>query len=456
MKLNTLSGKALWFFYVTALVVALPCCQPEEDPGPQIVVETRQIEEIGPTHCVIHGEILETGPDGIEQHGFVWSENREPDLETGDVIHLGTTYGPVPFSATLRNLAANTVYYVKAFASGGSQTAYGMEQEFTTSAPGIPRLYSAQAYYITATTALSGGSILSDGGLDITARGVCWSTHPSPTLNDKYTLDGQGSGSFESELTGLLPYTVYFIRAYATNSLGTGYGENLGFITLWDNSPVYDVDGNAYATMQLGDQVWMAENLKAIHYPDGTPIDKVEAAEDWIKLDSDSEAYAFYENSDSAFTTYGVLYTWAAAMNGSQSSDEFPGDVQGVCPDGWHVPGESEWKQLEYDLGMEELEVRDDGWRSWFEGGMLKQAGTTLWLEPNLEATNESGFTALPGGFRNEAGVFSERSSFAGFWAATAYDGKAWMRGLHAAKGGILRERYPVKTGLSVRCVMDP
>jgi len=456
MRLIRIPGKAFGFYLLMLICMLVLSCQPEEDPGPQIVVETRQIEEIGPTHCVIHGEILETGPDGIEQHGFVWSENREPDLESGYVIELGTTYGPVPFSATLRNLSANTVYYVKAYASGGSQTAYGMEQEFTTSSPGIPTLYSAQAYHITATTAVSGGSILSDGGSEIIARGVCWSTHPTPTLNDNCTLDGKGKGSFESELSGLEPYTVYFIRAYATNSLGTGYGENFGFITLWDNSPVFDVDGNEYATMQLGDQVWMAENLKAIHFADGTPIDKAESPEDWINLDIDSKAYAFYENNDSAFATYGALYTWAAAMNGSESSDEFPGDVQGVCPDGWHLPGESEWKQLEYDLGMNELEIRDDGWRSWLEGGMLKQAGTSLWLEPNSEATNESGFTALPGGFRNVEGIFSDKSSFAAFWSATAYDGKAWMRGLHAAKGSILRERYPVKTALSVRCVKDP
>jgi len=456
MKKPAIPGEAIWFYILMAVISSMLGCQPEEDPEPLIVVETGPVEEIGPTHCTIQGEILETGLDLIEQHGFVWSEEPDPILETGSVIQLGTTYGPGIFSATIRNLAPNSIYYVKAYASGASQTAYGMEQEFTTSTPEIPSVYSAQAYFITASTAVSGGSILSDGGAELTARGVCWSTHPTPTVNDNCTLDGKGMGSFESELTGLEPYTVYFIRAYATNSLGTGYGENFGFITLWDNSPVFDIDGNEYATMQLGDQVWMAENLKAIHYADGTPIDKVESPEDWINLDIDSKAYAIYENSDSAFTTYGALYTWAAAMNGSASSDEFPGDVQGVCPDGWHVPGESEWKQLEYDLGMSELEIRDDGWRSWLEGGMLKQIGTSLWLEPNSEATNESGFTALPGGLRNVDGVFGEKSSFAAFWSATAYDGKAWMRGLHAAKGSILRERYPLKTGLSLRCVMDP
>jgi uncharacterized protein (TIGR02145 family) len=441
--------------WMLSLILIIQGCQPEEDPGPQVVVETGQIEEVGPTHSVVHGAIHEIGLDGIQQHGFVWSELPDPSLETGEVIQLGTTYGATTFSSTIRNLAPNTTYYVKAFAANGSQTGYGGEKEFETSSPTVPAVYTSQAYEIGPYSAVAGGAILTDGGSEITARGICWATRP-PSINDDCTTDGTGMGSFESELTQLEPYTVYFIRAYATNSLGTAYGETFGLITLWDDSPVGDIDGNQYATFQLGDQVWMAENLKAIHYADGTPIDQVETADEWLSLDLDSKAYASYDNSDSDFGTYGALYTWSAAMNGEASSDEYPGEVQGVCPDGWHLPSESEWKQLEYDLGMSELDVRDKGWRGWEEGGLLKQAGTSLWVEPNYLGTNESGFTAIPGGFREKEGEFKDKGSFAAFWSSTGFEDAALMRGLHSKRGNVLRENYPKKSGLSVRCVKEP
>ena len=455
MNLFSMVRVRSWLICMFSIILVFQGCQPEEEPGPQIVVETGAIGEIGPTHCEVSGEIYEIGLDGIQQHGFVWSENPDPILETGEVIQLGTTYGAVTFSSTIRNLAPNTTYYVKAFASNGSQTGYGGEKEFVTSSPTIPSVYTSQAYEVGPYSAVSGGAILTDGGSRITSRGVCWSTRP-PTINDDCTTDGTGSGSFESELTQLEPYTVYFIRAYATNSLGTAYGETFGLITLWDNSPVEDIDGNQYATFQLGDQVWMAENLKVIHYSDGTPIDHVESTEEWLGLEKDSKAYASYDNSDLDFVTYGALYTWSAAMNGSASSDEYPGEVQGVCPAGWHLPSDSEWKQLEYDLGMNELDVRDKEWRGYTEGGMLKQEGISLWDEPNYLATNESGFSAIPGGYRKVEGDFLDRGSFAAFWSSTGYEDEALMRGLNTKRGSILRENYPKSSGLSVRCVKEP
>jgi uncharacterized protein (TIGR02145 family) len=165
--------------------------------------------------------------------------------------------------------------------------------------------------------------------------------------------------------------------------------------------------------------------------------------------------YSYYDNSTDNQDTYGMLYTWAAAMNGEGSSNELPSGIQGVCPSGWHMPSESEWKELEYQLGMSELIAVDVGWRGYEEGGMLKQKGTNLWKEPNLMATNETGFTALPGGFRDADGLFRAIESFTAFWSSTANEEGAWLRGLHYDRGEILHEPYPVKYGLSVRCVKD-
>jgi len=303
---------------------------------------------------------------------------------------------------------------------------------------------------------VAGGLIIHNGGAEITSRGICWSTATRPTIDDNCISDGAGSGNFESEIDGLAPYTVYFIRAYATNILGTGYGESFGFITLWDNSSITDIDGNEYATIQIGDQVWMAENLKSVRYSDGVSIPFAESVDEWMALSADSRGYCFYDNSQLAFSTYGALYTWPAAMNSVDSSNIENNAVQGVCPSGWHLPGNAEWIQLEVQLGMSELLAKDEGWHGWDEGGMLKEPGTSLWVEPNLFATNSSGFSAIPGGFRDTLGIYRSGGSYTAFWSSTGGDDEvAWLMGLHAGRGEILREKYPVKDGYSVRCIKN-
>jgi len=155
-------------------------------------------------------------------------------------------------------------------------------------------------------------------------------------------------------------------------------------------------DGQVYNTVTIGNQVWMAENLKSTVFPDGSPILLIEDNAAWDTLRSYDKAYCFYDNSTTNRDTYGTLYTWAAAMNGAGSSDASPSGIRGVCPDGWHLPSDAEWTELTDNLGG-----------SGVAGGKLKEAGTAHWASPNTGATNESGFTALPGGFRYLNGSFS-------------------------------------------------
>lgn len=219
---------------------------------------------------------------------------------------------------------------------------------------------------------------------------------------------------------------------------------------------VTDIDGNVYATIELGAQVWMAENLKVSHYPDGTPITEITDEAEWAAMGPEIQAYSWYDNQIEFKDTYGALYTWAAAMNGGLSSDST--GVQGVCPDGWHLPTDAEWKSLEMHLGMSEADTDLYDWRGNDEGGQLKEEGFSKWTRPNTGATNSSGLTAIPGGFRSAKGLFYNMDEDATFWAAThdqASTGRAFYRSLTYDREQLYRHSNKKQLGLSVRCVKN-
>ncbi len=208
-------------------------------------------------------------------------------------------------------------------------------------------------------------------------------------------------------------------------------------------STVTDIDGNTYTTVKIGDQCWMVENLKVTHYRNGDPIDHVTAGATWGGLTTG--AYCEYNNDPANVPIYGRLYNWAAAD-----------DPRGLAPNGWHVPTDAEWKQLEMSLGMSPAEADGTEWRGTTEGGKLKEAGTVHWTSPNNGATNESGFTALPGGYRDDNGNFGYLNVGAYFWASTDYSsGNAWFRYLGNFTSMVGRYYIYEQLGFSVRCVRD-
>ncbi len=208
---------------------------------------------------------------------------------------------------------------------------------------------------------------------------------------------------------------------------------------------VRDIDGNEYNTVKIGDQIWMAENLKVTHYPDGTAIPYISDNTDWANLDDNNtdDAYCYYENNTSS--EYGALYTYAAAIADNWTHDNNPG--QGICPDGWHLPTDSEWQELVDYLGGSSV-----------AGGKLKEPGTKHWYSPNTGATNESGFLALPGGGRSHSdGYFRYRYYHSYWWSAsengTTYD---WTYNLDYDNAEATRYEYFSKSlGFSVRCIKD-
>jgi uncharacterized protein (TIGR02145 family) len=316
----------------------------------------------------------------------------------------------------------------------------------------VPAVTTTSVTNMTINSAEAGGIVTDDGGQPVTERGICWSTGTDPTIYNDKTSDGGGSGSFSGSLTGLSEFTVYYIRAYATNSVGTGYGEELSFRT----STVTDYDGNVYRIVQIGDQLWMAENLRAFHYADGTPIPLVESTAAWDNMEGSDKAYCWYENSIAYRNAFGGLYTWAAAMNGAGSSNTNPSGVQGVCPTGWHLPSDEEWKQLEIYIEMSQAEADSEGWRGTDQGGRLKESGYAHWQFPNTGASDQYGFTALPGGYRQTNGTFSSIGNY-GFWHSSALYGGifVWYRTLDYNDPRIGRYSGDTKTGNSIRCLKD-
>jgi uncharacterized protein (TIGR02145 family) len=283
---------------------------------------------------------------------------------------------------------------------------------------------------ITQTDALSGGNITSDGGAAVTSRGVCWSTSPPPTIAGSKTTDGMGTGSFVSSITGLTSSTKYYVCAYATNSAGTAYGNEVSFIT--QNENVTDIDGNVYNTVIIDTQVWMKENLNVIHYSDGTSIPNVQNDTQWQNLLTG--AYCDYNNAPDSSKTYGRLYNWYAVS-----------DAHNLCPEGWHVPSDAEWTALIEVLGAEGV-----------AGGKLKETGTAHWISPNNYATNQSGFTALPGGDRNYDGIFAGIGVYASWWSATESDAtNASSYTIHTNYSVVLNPHYSKNDGYSVRCIKN-
>jgi uncharacterized protein (TIGR02145 family) len=306
----------------------------------------------------------------------------------------------------------------------------------------LPVLTTTEASSITNNSASCGGNITTDAGLSVTVRGVCWSTKTNPTIKESKTNDGAGTGSFTSEITGLNANTTYFVRAYATSSAGTGYGAIYSFTTpllITFNSnltygSVNDIDGNKYKTITIGTQTWMAENLRTTKYRDGVAIPNVTDNRVWASLTTD--AWCNYNNDASNALKYGKLYNWYAATNSHN-----------IAPMGWHVPTVAEWTTLTTFLGGESV-----------SGGKLKETGTGNWRSPNAGATNESGFSALAGGYRfnNGNGEFDLEGINGIWWSSTQYyTNNAWYVGMYFNSINVFKDKNLKANGFSVRCVKD-
>ncbi len=323
--------------------------------------------------------------------------------------------------------------------------------------PDPPKISTSPLQNITSVSATGGGSILNQGDGEIIERGLLWSKNPNPTIgggDSKRSKAGTGVGVFNLKLDNLESNTKYYVIAYAINEGGAvGFGELVEFMTLKEESKacpglpfMEDLDGNVYATVQIGTQCWMQSNLKVSKYRNGDAIPSGLSNAVWRS--TTSGAYAIYDNNNANDALYGKLYNWYAVK-----------DVRGLCPTGWHVPTKDEWNILVLNTHLLPQ-----------NGGKMKT--TTGWRVPNKGATNESGFTGLPGGVKysdtrpEHDGKFyylGEQgwwwSSSTGEWGlnSSEIDYGLYIRLIYdsgATQRTAIYEIYKRK-GLSVRCLRD-
>lgn len=193
-----------------------------------------------------------------------------------------------------------------------------------------------------------------------------------------------------------------------------------------------DADGNIYHEVSIGTQIWMAENLRTTKYRNGDPIPNITEGTAWEKLTNG--AYCYYNNDTANIRVYGMLYNWNAVS-----------DSRNLAPAGWHVASDAEWSALRSWLGGTSV-----------AGGKLKEKGTTHWNTPNTGASNSTGFTALPGGYRYYGAIFGSILNNGYWWSSTGFDtGTAWCRYISYNSAEIYSSYLTKGVGFSVRCVKD-
>jgi len=442
---NVLKLLALAFF--TACITVFQGCKKDAEIP---TLSTTSVSQITTTTALAGGNITSGGSSSVTSRGICWGLTSNPTI---DFMKTTDGTGTGIFSSNLTGLYPNTTYYVRAYATNSAGTAYGEEISFSTeSAP--PAIVTTSAIASVASTyAVSGGTVTNDGGAPISETGLCYSTSHDPTTESDRILNVPGILTFTSNMTGLTPGTTYYVRAYAINSSGTVYGNELSFTTdtevdpvTFNNELIYgsvaDIDGNNYKTIQIGTMTWMAENLRTTKYNDGEAIQLVESNSMWSILTT--KGYCWYDNDASSNKEiYGALYNWPAASSGK------------LCPAGWHVPDVEDFSALISYLGQGQVTN---------VSGKMKEAGFTHWAYPNSGGTNSSGLTALPGGSRSVNGGFGWLGFTANWWISSVYsDPPPAAIGLYASinfNNGDLYiadawDWYPTFEGMSVRCVKD-
>ena len=399
------------------------------------VVETDSISSVTGTAAVFHAKVTSDGGEAVTAQWFRYGTSAASLVDSAAVAGTAT-----PFTASVSTLTAGTTYYVAGFARNAKGTTPGDTLSFTTWA--APTVDTDTASSVTATTATLNATF-TDGGSAVTATGFKYATNAA--LTSPADVTGSGTTSpFTAALTGLTASTQYWAVGYATNAVGTSYGDTITFTTSAGapsascSVPSVTYDSFTYTTVLIGSQCWFKENLRNDNYNDGTAIPGNLDDGTWSATTSGAQT-VYGEGSSSVFSgssdeganlaTYGRLYNWYAVNTGK------------LCPSGWHVPTDAEWITLENTLGS-------------------SVAGTTLKVTssntPAWDGSNTSGFSALPGGYRDpNNGSFVDQPNNGYWWSSSPDGSEAWYRVLIAMVPAVIPMKLVPGGGFSARCVQD-
>jgi len=326
---------------------------------------------------------------GTAQYAFLATIGANLSVYTDNTVQANTSY----------------TYRVYSFNSKGNSLTYS--NEATVQMPGLtPVVNTIDVSDTSASTASASGEITSDGGSPILERGVVWSTNQNPTIeNSQRTKDSIGVGKFKSSITGLNSETTYYVRAYAKNAFGVSYGNQLQFKTkafYRVGSGVKDIEGTTYKTVLIGNQEWMAENLRSKKFQNGDIIEELNDILLWRARSATDKGFRGIILGESRnFELYGYIYNYFAVS-----------DSRKVCPSGFHIPTLVEWKELENYLGKDSAAFRLKSTAGW-------SMGTNSFGLYNYNGDNKSGFNALPGGTRWYTGD-SQGGDHTMFWTSSA------------------------------------
>lgn len=419
-------------FLLLLLVVSSISCKDEDPKIAAPEIETLMPTNISLTSAMTGGIITTDHPELVTQRGICWGRSPGPSLEnisskTRDGAGGGT------FQTELKGFVLTT-YYLRAYAIFQEIAYYGNEIVLDLEKL-VPTILTENATGITDNSATVSTQINYVGTEPILEKGICWGTGPAPTVETSTKIKEDGTNlQFSKTLAPLAQLTAYYVRAYVITSFGTFYGNEIQILILPE--PVFgsvtDIDGNDYKTVQIGPQTWMAENLKAIRFNDGTPIAGLISEADF--KNATSRAYTAYGSNQSNIPTYGLLY------NGYTATSD-----KNVCPQGWHVPGNGDWYVLASALGGLET-----------AGGRMKAISPT-WATPNEAATNASGFSGLPGGSYcrvciGNNGVFADQGTDGYWWSAQTGVFFYLTNNLASMR---TRSTGQLNDGMSIRCVKD-
>lgn len=429
------------FVYIvpTALVllsVILKSCFYDPDQDVYVVNYDKldlNIRSVSCTSAVFVGLIPYPYSSGISARGFYWSATSPNPTANDNIIDKVTVISDAmcSFFDTLTGLTPSTKYYVTAYAKKNSGTKLAGPHNFTT-LPGVPIVLTSIILEYTKSTAIVGGNVLYEGLSRLTDCGIYWGLSETLLTTGTKLSIAKNMGLFSYNLTSLIPNTTYYIKAYAANGSGEAYGLTYKFNTgqSSDIPTIKDADGNIYHYAKIGNQYWTVENLKTTKLNDGTPIMP------FYWGSTSTPAYCYYWDNDSTNKmTYGALYNFYAVETGK------------LCPAGWHVPSDAEWSILTTYLGGEAI-----------AGQKLKEIGTTHWKDDS-GATNESFFSALPGGYRVSGDGDEEITAKGIWWTSTKIStGSGLMRSMGSGNNKVNRlgETGVYKNwAFSVRCIKD-